>query len=159
MLIRPFHAQDASFIKEILYEALFVPPGNNPFTEEILESPEIKKYWKGFGNVADDLGFILEQHSKGVGAIWSRNFCSPQIGYGYISDEIAELSIAIREKHRNKGWGSKLIDTLESELKLTGVLGLSLSVDSRNPSHRLYTRKGYTLHQRKAHSCTLVKYF
>lgn len=53
--IRPAVATDEPFLFEMLYEALFVPPGTEPFPSSILEAPDIAHYAAGFGTRDGDV--------------------------------------------------------------------------------------------------------
>jgi ribosomal protein S18 acetylase RimI-like enzyme len=58
----------------------------------------------------------------------------------------AHLHIDILPEGQRKGYGSKLIDTLESHLKEKGVKGIRLGVGGDNEgAHKFYEAKGYTL--------------
>ncbi|MEL6969712.1 MAG: hypothetical protein AAFZ63_08515 [Bacteroidota bacterium] len=42
--ICPLAPEEIPFMKEMMYEALFVRPGQSPFPRDILERPELAKY-------------------------------------------------------------------------------------------------------------------
>ena len=51
--IRPIEAGDISFLWDMLYESLYVPEGQVPFSKEIIHDPFISKYVEGWGRDGD----------------------------------------------------------------------------------------------------------
>ncbi len=94
--------------------------------------------------IETDTGFIAETDGRAVGAAWARLFESAAAGsYGFINSDTPELCLAVYEKHRNRGVGSALMNTLLAELKLKGYKHLSLSVDKQNRAVGLYKKLGF----------------
>lgn len=127
--IRPATQGDQAFLREMLYEALFVPPGHEPFPCSVLDQPDIARYADGFGTRPGDVGLIAETAGERIGAAWVRLLQGDDRGYGYIDDDTPELSAAVRSQWRNQGIGTALLLRLVEELPR-----VSLSVDSRNPA-------------------------
>ncbi len=69
-----------------------------------------------------------------------RRFRALRPGYGFLSEDIPELTIAVVPGHRGCGVGSALLDAICCLVKAPAV---SLSCDPRNPALRLYVRKGF----------------
>ena len=134
--IRPIEKEEYSFLDAMLYLALFVPEGNEPFAKEILLLPEIAKYTKGFGQ-KNDYGLVAVENETLVGAIWARLFNESEKGYGWVDNLTPELSMAVIESHRGLGIGKKLLLSLISELKMFKAQKISLSVDKRNGAFQL----------------------
>jgi hypothetical protein len=89
--IRPLTSRDELFLWEMLYQALFVSPGFEPFPKDIIYLPELAKYvqdWQEY-----DTGFVavLESSQISIGTVWIRMFDSNNPGYGYINNETHEL--------------------------------------------------------------------
>ena len=63
-------------------------------------------------------------------------------GYGYISDTIPELAIAVLPDYRGRGVGTDLLTEILSVAKNT-FSAVSLSVRADNPVVRLYERQGF----------------
>jgi len=144
--IRPiFYESDKAFLWDMLYEMVFIPAGEvNPGKEVLLKLPEISKYLDGFGLYSSDSGFVAEsENNQLVGAAWLRLFNNSNKGFGYISDDIPELCIAVIEQERGKGIGGKLLKAIINKAKSDGYRAISLSVDSRNDATRLYSRFGF----------------
>jgi len=58
IIIRALTPADEPFLWEMLYQALYVPEGADPFPRDIVRRPEISRYAQGWGQ-ADDLGFVV----------------------------------------------------------------------------------------------------
>jgi ribosomal protein S18 acetylase RimI-like enzyme len=156
-VIRPIEKTDEPFLQEMLYHALFVSEGHPPFPKEIVYEPHLAKYVDGWGK-EDDRGFIAfdESTSKSVGAVWVRLFAKLDKGYGFISDDIPELSIALLPEYRNRGLGHKLLEKLIDHLD-GAYPAISLSVSVDNPAVRLYERLGFEVIERQGNSLTMKK--
>jgi ribosomal protein S18 acetylase RimI-like enzyme len=155
--IRRLTLADEHFLWEMLYIALYVPPGEAPFPKEIVREPEISKYVRHWGN-RGDTGFVAVDASSllPIGAAWVRVFTAGNKGYGYIDDETPELSIAVLPEFRVKGIGTDLLRHLIEEVRLRHR-ALSLSVSSDNPALRLYQRLGFVIVARSGSSLTMKK--
>jgi [ribosomal protein S18]-alanine N-acetyltransferase len=142
--IRNVEIDDFSFLKKMLYDALFVPEGSQPFPELIIELPEISKYIDNWGRDGD-IGLLAENNGKPVGVIWARLFPEDKKGYGFIDKYTPETSMAVDRKFRNQGIGTKLLASLFDKAKVNGYKTLSLSVDKRNKVLNLYKRLGFEI--------------
>jgi ribosomal protein S18 acetylase RimI-like enzyme len=144
-------------LKEFTLLAIYVPPGTTPPTENILEQPELARYYQNWGRKNDHALFAL---SKGqvIGACWSRCFLDDAPGYGTIAANIPELSIAIKPEFRGISVGTKLLEGLLSILR-TKYSAVSLSVDISNPAMRLYQRFGFENYEQKDKSILMIMYF
>lgn len=155
-MIRSLIPNDESFLWEMLYQAIYVPQGTTSLAREIIYQPEIAKYvqnWQtdGIGSIA-----ILKSNQTPIGATWIRLFNLKNPGYGYINDEIPELSIAVLPEYRNQGIGTKLIlDLFEKVTDSYPAISLSVSLD--NPALRLYQRLGFEIVEKSNHSVTMTK--
>ena len=150
--IRPTTQFDEAFIREMLYEALFVPPGHEPFPRSVLDQPDIAHYADGFGTRPGDAGLIAETAGRRIAAAWVRLLQGDDRGYGYIDDDTPELSAAVRPRWRNQGIGTTLLLRLVKELPR-----VSLSVDSRNPAVRLYEQLGFKVVAAEHTSLTMLR--
>ena len=139
-IIRPAETKDCPFLRQMLYEAIFIPEGETKPPLTILDAPELSKYVSGWKRI-DDVGFIAEIECEALGAAWARLFENADTGgYGFVDDETPELCLAISEKFRGIGVGTALMQALIEELKVLGYKKLSLSVDKANRAVTLYKR-------------------
>ena len=137
----PLSASDEPFLWEMLYQALYVPPGKPAFPREILKDPDIACYVQGWGRPGD-WGLLALQGETPAGAIWLRQWSGVEKGYGFVSPDIPELSIALLPEFRNRGLGTRMLETAISMAK-ERVHGLSLSVVEESPARRLYEHLGF----------------
>jgi ribosomal protein S18 acetylase RimI-like enzyme len=155
--LRLLDQTDEYFLWEMLYHALHVPAGQAPFPKEIVNEPEIARYVEGWGK-DDDRGFIAfdRSTSEPIGAVWIRLFNGLNPGYGYLDDEIPELTIAVLPGSRNCGIGTELLTRLIDEAR-GRYAALSLSVSADNPALHLYQRLGFEVVGQEGASLTMKK--
>ena len=142
--IRVAGREDASFLREMLYESLYVPEGGEPFSRDILEEPFMKKYVEDWGR-AGDLGYIaVNAAGKPAGSITIRYFDEGNKGCGYVSDDIPELGMALIPESRGQGLRTALMKELFRGMKERGIRKVSLSVAPENAAAmKLYERFGF----------------
>jgi ribosomal protein S18 acetylase RimI-like enzyme len=140
---------DEPFLWEMLYQALYVPEGEPPFPREILQQPEIKIYVEKWGTDSDQ-GVIALNDNSPVGAVWVRKIKA----YGFVAEDIPELTIAVLPEFRGRGIGSNLMKQLFSFISSEAV---SLSVTAENPAMKLYQRLGFEIVTVEGNSVTMKK--
>jgi ribosomal protein S18 acetylase RimI-like enzyme len=152
--IRPLLLSDQPFLWECLYFAIYVPVGAPPPGLEILKSPDLSKYAADWGR-PNDAGFLALDSTTGknLGAIWLRQFEPHSAGYGFVDENIPEVSMAVIPDYRNQGIGSKLLSHLLASEKYEA---LSLSVSAQNPAKKLYDRFGFKVVGEKGGSYTML---
>ncbi|MEO1518752.1 MAG: GNAT family N-acetyltransferase [Bacteroidota bacterium] len=155
--LRPIRPAEHDFLQEMLYEALFVPVGKAKFPKSILQEPGIRKYVKDWGQQKNDVAIVAVCERELVGAIWGRTFSANQQGYGYIDEQTPEISMAVKQSHRNQGIGTHLLKALETAYADRGAEKMSLSVDKLNPAKSLYQRCGFRFFEEKGTAITMVK--
>lgn len=132
----------------MLFEAIYVPPGSPEVERSILELQEIKKYVASWGDLKGDRGILLSLEENPAGAIWLRFFRKEEQGYGYVADNIPELSMALLPEYRGRGYGTELLKRLFEGLPVE-IHSVSLSVDPGNSALHLYEKFGF----RKCGTC------
>ena len=105
----PLLPSDQPFLWEMLYQALYVPPGKPLFSRAILDEPDIACYVQGWGRPGD-WGWLAWAGETPAGAIWLRQWTGVEKGYGYVSPFIPELSIALLHEYRNMGLGTRMLE-------------------------------------------------
>jgi len=139
--IRVMSESDYVCLNEFLYQAIFIPEGEQLPPRSIINEPEIFVYIKDFGTQAGDLGVVAEQNGQIVGVAWTRVIPA----YGHIDNETPELAISILPEFRGYGIGTRLMGNLFELLRKNGYNLTSLSVQKDNPAVRLYRRLGYEM--------------
>ncbi len=153
---RKADASDGEIIKELLYHAIFIPKAEKPAPKEIIEKPELSKYYENWKRVGD-IGYIASLDGKEIGAIWLRLFECKNKGYGFIDEKVPEMSMAVIPAYRNLGIGSQLFDTLLADDELLRYKAISLSVHRKNRAVRLYQRYGFKVFDENGESYIMKK--
>ena len=159
VLVRELAARERSFLKEMLYEAVFIPEGEERPPKAILREPKIAAYVKDFGRDGD-LALAALVDGQLIGAAWVRLFDPERDkawGYGFVDAQTPELSIALTAAHRGRKAGSKLMEELLKRIKERGYKRVSLSVDMRNKAFVWYKKLGFEAVEMDGDSCTMVK--
>ncbi len=135
---------DEPFLRDMIYQAVYVPPGTPLPGKEILKLPKLAQYAHNWGKEGDQ-GLIALDADRNVraGAVWTRLFSAPSTGYGYVADHIPELTIALLPEYRGQGLGTRLLQQFFEHLQQMGYEAVSLSVVPENPAFRLYQRFGF----------------
>ena len=149
--------EELSFLEEMLYEALFVPPDKPKFPKSIINEPATRKYIKNWNEQENDIAIVVTNKNELLGVIWGRTFNEENKGFGYVSEQIPEISMAVKPKFRNKGIGKRLLIEIEAKYNLAGIKALSLSVDKLNPAIKLYERNGYSFFEDAGTAITMLK--
>ena len=133
---------DEPLLRDMLYLAVFVPPGSRALDESVVSTPELARYVSGWGRRGDDGVIALGRNGDAIGAAWLRLWSDDDHGYGFIDASTPEVSVAVRPEVRGCGIGTQLLQRL---LRRADDLhaGVSLSVSIQNPAIRLYERLGF----------------
>lgn len=155
MTIRPLTQADESILWTMLYQALYVPPGQPPFPAEIVHEPALSGYVENWGQPGD-LGFVTLLDYHPVGAAWLRLLTGDNRGFGHVDETTPELSIAVLPEFRGLGIGTRLLTLLlQTAQAYYGAVCLSVSPD--NPALRLYQRLGFETVGTSGSSLTMLK--
>jgi ribosomal protein S18 acetylase RimI-like enzyme len=138
LIIRDIKPIEYSFLKEMLYQAIFVADKKIVLPREIIEHPDLRKYIQNFGKTGD-FCLVAEQYGKLIGAIWIR-FIK---GYGFVDNGTPELSMAVLDEHRGNGIGKQLLTAMIDRLKNKQLKRVSLSVDRENYAYGFYKKHGF----------------
>ncbi|MCL2619686.1 MAG: GNAT family N-acetyltransferase [Defluviitaleaceae bacterium] len=126
--IRQMQTQDYNLLEKFLYNAIYIPVGEEMPPFEIIHEPEIFVYIKDFGGMYD-FGVVAELDNDLVGAAWTRIIPA----YGNIDKHTPELAISVDPKWRGQGIGTDLMNHLFDSLRSKGYKRTSLSVQRNNP--------------------------
>jgi ribosomal protein S18 acetylase RimI-like enzyme len=143
--IRPATSVDIEFLADMLFEAGAVSKKVREMgKEKALRLPAMILFLENFGRSKGDFGFVAETFDKTpIGAVWARLFSAENKNYGFVSEEIPELAVAVVPEFRGQGVGTKLLESLISAAPALNLPALSLSVDRQNPALKLYKRLGF----------------
>jgi [ribosomal protein S18]-alanine N-acetyltransferase len=141
-VVRKLEQNEAAILRELFYHAIFMPEDADPLPFSIVDHPDLVKYHQKWGREGD-LAVVADSEGKIVGAAWCRLWKGEEKGYGYIADNIPELSMAVIPEYRSMGIGTKLLTELFHAIKEAGFKALSISVEKRNRAANLYMRLGF----------------
>lgn len=149
--------QDFAFLAAMLGEAaVWRPDKPTPTAEQVLADPRYSMYLAGWPRPGD-YGLIAEQEEP-VGAAWYRTYDGAEHGYGFVAEDVPELSIAVIVSRRREGIGRRLLLDLVNASVSQGYPALSLSVREANPARRLYESVGFVPVEKYGSSWTMVRY-
>jgi len=149
--------EDFTFLATMLGEAaVWRPEKPTPTADEVLADSRYSMYLAGWPRPGD-YGLIAEQDAP-VGAAWYRTYSEASHGYGFVTEDIPELSIAVIASRRHEGIGRRLLVNLINASVSQGYPALSLSVAEANPALRLYESVGFVPVERHGSSRTMVRY-
>ena len=143
LTIREIEKSEYSQVKDFTYHSLYVPPGEEPFTREVLDMPHVKVYFDEFGVATGDIGVVVENDGKIIALAWTR--IMPLTDNANADKEAPVLGIAVLENYRGQGIGTLLMEKLFELLRQKGYKKTSLSVHVDNPAFNLYKRLGYKI--------------
>jgi ribosomal protein S18 acetylase RimI-like enzyme len=153
---RPAAIGDLSFLATMLGEAaVWRPDKATPSGDEVLADPRYALYLAGWPR-AGDSGLVAEDGGP-VGAAWYRTYTEAEHGYGFVGEEVPELSIAVIASRRHEGIGRQLLVGLIEASVEQGHAAISLSVSAANPARHLYESVGFVRVEEHGHSWTMVR--
>jgi GNAT superfamily N-acetyltransferase len=158
MVIRDAEARDLRTLSVALAHAADWN-GRSPISPgEALLRPDLAVYLNGWP-WPDDIGVVASVDGRDVGAAWARTLTSAAPGYGWVSDDIPELTMGVDPGSRSRGVGRALLDALILRVRATAP-ALSLSVEDGNtPARALYERAGFEVVGRVGDSDTMLLRF
>lgn len=139
--IRKIREDEYTLLDYFIYEAIFIPEGVEPPPKSIINQPDLQVYISNFGKERDDICFVAEVSGKVVGAVWVRDMND----YGHIAEGVPSFAISLYKEYRNFGIGTRLMETMLSELKNRGYERTSLAVQKANYAVRMYKKVGFEI--------------
>jgi ribosomal protein S18 acetylase RimI-like enzyme len=136
--------------------AVWRPDKPTPTADEVIADPRYARYLTGWPRQGD-YGLVAEQDGS-VGAAWYRTYTAANPGYGFVAEDVPELSIAVVASRRYEGIGRRLLLDLIDASLAQGYAAMSLSVREKNPARRLYESAGFVLIEKHGTSWTMVRY-
>lgn len=137
--IREMKPEEYKLLDDFLYEAIFIPEGEERPPRSIIENADLQVYIRDFGSNKDDHAIIAEYNNEIVGACWTRIMND----YGHVDDETPSFAISLYKEYRGKGIGTKLMKSMLSLLKEKGYKKASLSVQKENYAANMYKKVGF----------------
>ena len=139
--IRRMQQEEYGHLEDFLYEAVFVPEGEEPPEKSIIYQSDLQVYVKNFGELKDDYAVVAEADDKIVGAAWARIMDD----YGHIDEDTPSIAISLYKEYRSQGIGAELLRSLLQVLKEAGYKQVSLSVQKANYAAKMYEKAGFKI--------------
>ena len=139
MILREIKGNETEILKDFLYEAIFIPEGMELPPREIIEQPELKLYYDGFGIGEADFCIVADDEGKVIGAVWTRIMND----YGHVDEETPSFAISLYKEYRGQGIGTKLMKEMLYLLKEKGYKRASLAVQKANYAVKMYQNVGF----------------
>jgi ribosomal protein S18 acetylase RimI-like enzyme len=150
-------AEDFTFLATMLGEAaVWRPEKPTPTADQVLADPRYALYLAGWPRHGD-FGLIAEQDEP-LGAAWYRTYTEMSHGYGFVAEDVPELSIAVIASRRHEGIGRLLLIDLIEASEVQGYAALSLSVNISNPARGLYESVGFQIVETRGSGMTMVRH-
>lgn len=139
MTILPLTKDDAPTVWEFLRIA-----AHENTLQAVQTAPLLARYAQDWGRQGD-FGFKVLGGSATLGLCWVRLFPQAKPGFGWLSAQIPELSLAVHEPYRGQGIGRLLLENLiDSARQIHPALSLSVRSDNQ-AAVRLYEGCGFVL--------------
>ncbi|MEU4490001.1 GNAT family N-acetyltransferase [Streptomyces purpurascens] len=150
-------ADDAGFLTDMLVAAVNWDPAREAVGRDcVLRDRHTAHYVEGWPR-RGDLGVIaVETGGQPIGAAWLRLFSSDDPGYGFVGEDVPELSVGVLPSWRGQGVGRALLTELARRAVEHGFARISLSVERANRARRLYAAEGFTTVESGPGSDTMV---
>lgn len=107
----------------------------------VRSNPDLIRYVAGWARPGD-FGYGAFCDEDCIGAAWCRLWREDNHGFGFVSESIPELAIAVVSDWRAHGLGTRLIEAVLLEGREL-YPGISLNVRDNSPAVRLYERLGF----------------
>jgi GNAT superfamily N-acetyltransferase len=113
------------------------------------------RYVDDFGRPGD-VGVIAFSGGVQAGAAWWRYRPAADPGYGYVADDIPELTVGVCPSHRRQRVATAMLLWLVGEARAARLPALSLSVEADNPALVVYQRAGFIVVEEADDALTLM---
>ena len=174
--IRPIRPAELPQLEEFLYQAVFVPEGEERPGREIVRLPELEVYYRDFGRREGDFCLVVENapefpgqaelpgqaeftddEARLLGAVWIRVFDKAARGFGFVDEATPELSMSVLEGYRGRGLGTELLRAMLQKLAAGAYRQVSLSVDLDNYAYAWYQGFGFVQISSDGYSAIMLK--
>ncbi len=137
MLLRPLTVNDEPLLWHFLMLA-----AHESELQIVQSNSSLARYVTGWGR-AGDSGFVAFEENEAIGAAWLRLWRGGDKGFGWLSDDVPELAMAVSPAWRARSVGTQLVNAVLQDAR-GYYRAVSLSVREDNPAVRLYERVGFT---------------
>lgn len=172
--IRELRTNEYKLLDDFLYEAIFIPEGEQPLPRSVIYQPELQVYVKNFGEEKDDICFVAEieneneskkkcenaekintenldrtENTEAIhiesGKVVGAVWVRDMNDYGHVEDGIPSFAVSLYKEYRGYGIGTALMKRMLQELAQRGYKKASLSVQKANYAAKMYQKLGFEI--------------
>lgn len=156
--LRPATADDVDLLTDMTLEAFNWDPERPAVTmSQLRADPALRRYVQGWPT-AGEQGTVAETaDGEPIGAAWWRYFPVDAPGYGFVAEDVPELSLAVASGWRGRGVGRALLRALIEQARGAGLARVSLSVERSNHAAGMYASEGFEVVDGDENADTMVK--
>jgi ribosomal protein S18 acetylase RimI-like enzyme len=154
--LRKATADDAGFLLEMLMEAYNWSGEQRVARGDVESQPQLRRCVAGWPR-GQDFGMVAQAGAETpLGAAWARIFSAEEPGYGFVAEDIPEITMAVVASQRSRGIGRRLLEALVAAAREKGWRAVSLSVEDGNRAVGLYREVGFVTVGRVGSSDTML---
>lgn len=155
--LRPAASGDADLLQDLVVAAVNWDPARAAAaSEQVLADPRNAHYAAGWMRPGDVGVVALDGSGRPIGAAWLRCFTADDPGYGFVADDVPELSIGVVDGWRGRGVGRALLRAVVRSAAEQGAQRISLSVERANRARELYLDEGFVVVEEGRDADTMV---
>lgn len=157
MLLRPAAPADLGLLTDLVVEAVNWTGEQRVTSEDVRTDEHLVRYVEGWERPGDVGVVAVDDAGEPLGAAWARLFTASRRGWGFVAEDVPELSLGVLPGGRGAGVGSALLDGCLGALRVHGFRAASLSVEDGNDLARaMYERRGFVVVGREGGSDVLA---
>lgn len=157
MHLRPVTTDDTDLLIALVVEAVNWTGESRIGPEDVPGDPHLALYAVGWGRPGDVGVVAVDDAGSPLGAAWLRCTSAAAPGWGWVADDVPELSLGVLGPARGAGVGSAVLDACLAAARDAGARAVSLSVEDGNDAARgMYERRGFRVVGRVGGSDTLL---
>ncbi|MGW6128425.1 N-acetyltransferase family protein [Cellulomonas sp. NPDC055163] len=157
MLLRPAVPADLDLLADLVAEAVNWGGEQRVTAADVRTDDHLVRYVEGWGRPGDVGVVAVGDDGAPLGAAWARVFAPDRRGWGFVAQDVPELSLGVLPAGRGAGVGSALLDGCLGAVRAHGSQAVSLSVEDGNDLARaMYERRGFVVVGREGGSDVLA---
>ncbi|MBB2923128.1 GNAT family N-acetyltransferase [Cellulomonas cellasea] len=157
MLLRPALETDVDLLTDLVVEAVNWTGEQRVTVADVGTDDHLARYVEGWGRPGDVGVVAVGDAGEPLGAAWVRLLTADRAGWGFVAEDVPELSLGVLAPGRGAGAGSALLDACLDAVRAQGSRAVSLSVEDGNDLARgMYERRGFRVVGREGGSDVLL---
>jgi GNAT superfamily N-acetyltransferase len=142
--LRPASSTDGGFLSTMVVAAVNWDRDRSALpADQVLADPRNAHYVDGWPGPEDAGVVAVDDSGEPIGAAWLRLFPESDPGYGFVAQDVPELSLGVVERWRGRGVGRALLRDVIRLGAQQGFEHVSLSVERGNRARDLYLDEGF----------------